>query len=154
MKIDFKYKSDYLFNIIAFLFFCLFIVLVFLIIKYTSKMYLKVFFIIVTGLVLFVWMYLTNRRLCIFNGSFVIDKNYFVYDTLRKSYEIKFSEVDYIAKEKCLDSTSFLNIETYLYRIKIKGAGSFVYYYADPSLDDAIIKLARKLDMEIIDKAN
>ena len=148
-KVDFKYRSTKLFNIVAFLFFCLFIIITIVIIKYFKSTGYKIAFILLSGIVLFLWMYLTNRKVCVLNGSFIIEDNKFYYETLRKSYEIKFDEVDYLSIEKCIDKTSLFNIENYLYRIKINDAGSFVFYYNDKSLDDAFNKLADNLDLTI-----
>ena len=148
-KIDFKYRSTRLFNIVAFLFFCLFIIVTLIIIKYVNSTGYKIVYILLCGGILYLWMYIVNRKVCVLNGSFIIENDKFYYDTLRKSYEIKFNEVDYLSIEKCLDKTSLFNIENYLYRIKIRDAGSFIFYYNDKSLDEAFKKLSDKLNITI-----
>ena len=148
-KIDFKYRSTKLFNIVAFLFFCLFIIVTLVIFKYVKTTGYKIVYILVSLLILFLWMHLTNRKICVLNGTFIFDNDTFYYETLRKSYEVKYNEVDYLSIERCFDKTNFFNIENYLYRIKIKDAGSFIFYYNDDSLDEAFNKLADELNMTI-----
>ena len=148
-KFDFKYRSTRLFNIVAFLFFCLFIIVTIIILKYVSTTGYKIAYILLSGFILFIWMYFINKKLCILNGTFIIENNLLIYETLHKSYEIKFREIDYLSIEKCLDRTSLFNIENYLYRIKIKDAGSFVFFYNDDSLDDAFKILSNILETEI-----
>lgn len=148
-NIDFKYRSSKLFNIVAFLFFCLFILVVFIILKYVKSVGFRIVYILISGFILYIWMYLVNKKLCILNGTFIINNNTLIYETLSKSYEIEFNEIDYLSIEKCLDKTSLFNIENYLYRIKIKGAGSFIFYYYNDSLDKAFNNLANRLDITI-----
>lgn len=148
-NIDFKYRSSKLFNIVAFLFFCLFILVVFIILKYVKSIGFRIIYILISGLILYIWMYFVNRKLCVLNGTFIIKNNILIYETLNKSYEIDFDEIDYLSIEKCLDKTSLFNIENYLYRIKIKDAGSFIFFYCNESLDKAFNILANKLDIKI-----
>lgn len=148
-KIEFKYRSTRLFNIVAFLFFCLFIIVTLIIIKYVNSTGYKIVYILLCGGILYLWMYIVNRKICVLNGCFIFDEDKFYYDTLRKSYEIKFNEVDYLTIEKGLDKTSLFNIENYLYRIKIRDAGSFIFYYYDKSLDEAFKKLSDELNITI-----
>ena len=147
--IDFKYRSTKLFNIVAFLFFCLFIIVVFVILKYIKTTGYRIIYILISSVILFLWMYLINRKICVLNGTFVFDNNKLYYETLRKSYEIDYNEVDYLSIERCFDKTSLFKIENYLYRIKIKDAGSFVFYYSDDTLKDAFNKLSDELNIRI-----
>ena len=112
----------------------------------------KILFIALVSILLFTWMFIISKKLSIITGSFIFDTDVFYYETLRKSYEINYNEVAYISKEYRIDGNSFFNLERIIYRIKIKDAGSFVYYYEDDSLVKAINVLAKKLDMKIIDK--
>ena len=70
-KIDFKYRSTKLFNIVAFLFFCLFIIVVFVILKYIKTTGYRIIYILISSVILFLWMYLINRKICVLNGTFV-----------------------------------------------------------------------------------
>ena len=80
--------------------------------------------------------------------------NIYYYNTLRKNNEISYDKIKYISKELRYDRTTLFNLEKTIYRVKIKNAGSFIYYYTDESLVFAIKELAKRCNLDILDKTS
>src|SRR5574344_152454 len=151
-NILFKYKSAYFFNMLALMFFILFIICTIIIIKYVKANNMRIIWILGMALLIFIWMNLVAKKLCVLNGKFSFSKDTLTYDTLSKTYEIEYQEIEYIIKEKLMDNTSFFNIENYQYRLKIKYAGSFKFAYFNESLDEAMNTLSAISKIKIDDE--
>jgi hypothetical protein len=149
--INFKYRSSYLFNIICFLLFILFLIAIYIIVNNIKAIGLRIIYILLTYLAINIWMLLINNKLCILNGYIKFNKDNFEYNTLGKSYIIEYSEIEYIAKESHIDRNNLFNIEKYIYKIKIKNDGYFVFEYVDDSLIDALNELANISKINIDD---
>lgn len=148
----FKYKSSYFFNMVALMFFILFIISTIIIIKYVKANNMRIIWILIIAILIFIWMNLVAKKLCVLNGKFSFSKDILTYDTLSKTYEIEYQEIEYIIKEKLMDYTSFFNIENYQYRLKIKNAGSFRFVYFNESLDEAMKALSSISKISIEDE--
>ena len=152
--INFKYKGSFLTNIVSFMFVCLFIVFSIIIVKANINTILKIISIFLILGILLLWMYFINKKLSILNGTFIFDKDKFYYETLRKSYEIDYDEIDYVSKEIRINNNVIFNRENPLFRIKIKNAGSFIFYIYDNSLENAIDRLCGMTKIKYKDKTN
>ena len=86
-----------------------------------------------------------------FNKTITYNNTSFDYDTMKKEYSISYDEIEYITKETYMDTTSLIRYENYIYKVKIKNAGSFIFKYYDDSLDKAIKKLSIKSNIPIND---
>ena len=152
--VNFKYRGTFLSNIVSFMFICLFIILSIVAFKLKIHIVPKILIILLILVLLSIWMYFANKKLSILNGTFIFDNDKFYYDTLRKSYEISYDEIDYVSKEIRINNNSFFQRENLLYRIKIKNAGSFIFYVCDNSVENAIDKLCGMTTIKYIDKTN
>ena len=152
--IDFKYYGTYLFNIVSFLFFTLFILTIYLIISTTKTIEARIILILTSTLIILIWMLFIGKKLCILNGKFIFEKDEFNYYTLRKTYIIKYNEIEYISKETYTDYSNIFNIQKNLYRLKIKNAGSFTFACIDDSLLDALTTLSQISKVKIDDLYN
>ena len=117
--INFKYKGNLLTNIISILFICLFIISAVLVYKSNFTMIIKIIIIICIGLLISLLMYLANKRLSILNGSFIFNNELFYYETLRKSYEIGYDEIQYVSKEIRVNNNAFFNRFDTIFRISL-----------------------------------
>ena len=152
--VNFKYKGDFLTNIISFMFICLFIIFSILVFKINISIIFKIIIIFIILALLSLWMYFINKKLSILNGTFIFDNDKFYYETLRKSYEIGYDEIQYVSKEIRINNNVIFNRENPLFRIKIKDAGSFVFYIYDNSLENAIDRLCGMTNIKYKDKTN
>lgn len=146
---SFKYKNDYLFNIISFVFFIISIVALIAILVSDIVIINKILFILLTFVIINVLLILVNNIGCITNGRFTLDKHSFIYESLRNEYTINYQEIEYINKEIYTDNNSFIKKVNYCYKIKIKNAGCFTFKYYNSSLDDAIEELALRANKDI-----
>ena len=152
--IDFKYYGTYLFNIVCFLFFILFLLTIYLIISTTKIIETRIILILLATLIILIWMLFIGKKLCTLKGEFVFNKDEFTYYTLRKSYTIKYNEIEYISKESYMDYSNIFNVQKNMYRLKIKNAGSFTFAYTDDSLLVALNELSKISKVKIDDLYN
>lgn len=152
MSIKFKYKNNYLFNILSILFIILLFLTYYILFEHVKNPIHCIFLIILITIIIFIWMYLTKRKLEKTTGEFILDKSTLTYNTMKKSYYIDYPEIDYITKEKYNDEFLIFSKSSILYKVKIKNAGLFTFYYYDNSLINAIESLAKKAKIKIIDK--
>ena len=152
--IDFKYHGTYIFNIVSFMFFILFLLIIYIILSSVNTFETRIIFILLATILILIWMLFIGKKLCALNGRFVFDKDEFTYYTLRKTYTIKYAEIEYISKENYTDYSNMFNVQKVLYRLKIKNNGSFTFAYIDNSLLDALSALSQISKVKIDDLYN
>lgn len=152
--IDFKYHGTYIFNIVSFMFFILFLLIIYIILSSVNTFETRIIFILLSTIFILIWMLFIGKKLCTLNGRFVFDKDEFTYYTLRKTYTIKYTEIEYISKENYTDYSNIFNVQKVLYRLKIKNNGSFTFAYIDNSLLDALSTLSQISKVKIDDLYN
>ena len=146
---NFKYKNDRLFNVISFIFFIFFILLIFIIISNVDNMLYKILYLLLSFIGINLLLIFISRFVCITLGTINFDKHSFIYETLNNEYTINYQEIEYINKESYIDNDSIIRKENYLYKIKIKNAGYFIFKFYDSSLDDVIKELSLRSNKEI-----
>ena len=146
---NFKYKNNYLFNIVSFISFIISIIAIVVILMSNIIIINKILFILLTFVIINILIFIINNIGCVTNGRFTLDKHSFIYETLRNEYTINYQEIEYINKETYIDNNSFIKKENYCYKIKIKNAGCFTFNYYNSSLDDAIEELALRANKDI-----
>ena len=146
---SFKYKNDKLFNIISFIFFIFFILLLIIILGSNNSILTKILFILLAFIGINLFLILISRVICISVGIISFDKHSFIYETINSEYTINYQEIEYINKNNYIDNDSIIRNESYLYKVKIKNAGYFIFKKYDDSIDDAIIELSKKSDIKI-----
>ena len=150
-NLSFKYKHDKYYNIVGFVCFVLFIISIFIILKRFDTALTRLLFILLSFIFFIIVMYFVSKKLTIFNATITYNNTSFDYDTMKKEYSISYDEIEYITKETYMDTTSLIRYENYIYKVKIKNAGSFIFKYYDDSLDKAIKKLSIKSNIPIND---
>ena len=148
-NVNFKYKNDYFYNILAFFLFIIFILVTLIIFKYAQTTFNKILYILLTFIIINVILAIIDKTVSNTSGNFIFDKHSFIYDTLHNEYTINYQEIEYITKEIYTDSYGLLRHENYMYVIKIKNAGSFVFRYTEDNLVEAIEKLCSKAKLKI-----
>lgn len=146
----FKYKNSFLFNIVSILFVILFMLICILIIEFIKENLMKLIAILFILLFLAMWMYFVKKKIEITYGEFRFDKKEFAYTTMKKTYFIKYNEIDYIKKETYIEDNIIYHQESTLYKIKIKNAGIFIFRTYDNTLDEAMELLSFKSKVNII----
>ena len=147
----FKYKNDRFKNILSLLLFIILTLLIILIIKLVDNIIYKVIYTLISFIIIYLLINFLSRMISNINGKFTFDKHSFIYDTLSSEYTINYKEIEYISKSTYLDNDYFIKRENYLYKIKIKDAGYFVFKYIDDSLVDAIQELSKQSNIDIIE---
>jgi hypothetical protein len=147
--ITFKFKSNYFINIVMGILFIILLFCVFLIIKNIDLIALRVVYILLTFLILWLVVLFLHHLLTIINGEFEFTENCLNYTHLRKTYIINYDEIADIYKCTYIDKSNLINQENYQYIIKIKNNGQFVFLYYDDSLTEAINYLAKKAKIKI-----
>ena len=146
---SFKYKNDKLFNIIAFIFFIFFVLLLFIIIGSKNAVITKILFILLSFIGINLLLILISKVICITLGTISFDKHSFIYETLNNEYTINYQEIEYINKMTYIDNDSLIRNENYLYKVKIKDAGYFIFKRYDDSLDKAMQELSIRTNKDI-----
>ena len=149
--LNFKYKSDYYYNILSAILFVVLLLGLILIFKYVDTIINKLLFVLLAFIFVNVLLTILGKIVSVINGRITLDKHSFIYETLKNEYTINYNEIEYISKEIYTDNTDFIKKENYSYIIKIKNAGYFVFKYYDDSLLDAIEELSFKSKKEIMD---
>lgn len=149
--INFKYKSDYFFNIISALLFLILILVLIIIFKYFDNAAQRLLYTLLAFIVTNILLTVIGKYVSITTGRFSLDKHSFIYETLRNEYTISYQEIEYITKEKYIDNSSLIRKENYQYIVKIKNAGYFLFKYYDDSLLDALEELSYKSRAKIMD---
>ena len=142
--INFKYKNDYFYNILAFLLFVILILVSIIILKYSDTIFNKILYILLTFIIINILLAIIDKTISNTTGKFIFDKHSFIYDTLHNEYTINYQEIEYINKEVYMDNYGLFKFENYMYVIKIKNAGEFVFRYSEDNLDEAINMLCKK----------
>lgn len=145
----FKYKNDRIFNILSFVFFIFFSLIVFIIFGSDNTTLYKILFLLISFIGINLMLIFISKCVCITMGTITFDKHSFIYESLNNEYTINYQEIEYISKESYIDSDSIIRKENYYYKIKIKNAGYFIFNYYDDSLDKAINELAIRSKKEI-----
>lgn len=145
----FKYKNDKLFNIISFIFFIFFVLLLFIIIGSTNAILTKVLFVLLAFIGINLLFILISKVICITGGTMSFDKHSFIYETINNEYTINYQEIEYINKTNYVDNDSIIRNQNYLYKVKIKDAGYFIFKRFDESLDEAMLELSKRINKEI-----
>lgn len=145
----FKYKNDKLFNIISFIFFIFFVLLLFIIIGSTNTILTKVLFVLLAFIGINLFLILISKVICITGGTISFDKHSFIYETINNEYTINYQEIEYINKTNYVDNDSIIRNQNYLYKVKIKDAGYFIFKRFDDSLDEAMLELSKRTNKEI-----
>lgn len=145
----FKYKNDKLFNIISLIFFIFFVLLLFIILGSNNSILTKILFILLAFIGINLFLILISKVVCISVGTITYDKHTFIYETFNNEYTINYQEIEYINKMNYIDNDSLIRSENYLYKVKIKEAGYFIFKRFDDSLDEAMIELSKKTNKEI-----
>ena len=145
----FKYKNDKLFNIISFIFFIFFVLLLFIIIGSTNTILTKVLFVLLAFIGINLLLILISKVICITGGTMSFDKHSFIYETINNEYTINYQEIEYINKTNYVDNDSIIRNQNYLYKVKIKDAGYFIFKRFDDSLDEAMLELSKRTNKEI-----
>ncbi len=152
MKVlNFKFKSDYYFNILSALLFIILILVLILIFKYVDTIMNKLLFVLLSFIFSNILLTILAKVVGVINGRITLDKHSFIYESLKNEYTINYNEIEYISKEIYTDNTDFIKKENYSFIIKIKNAGYFVFKYYDDSLLEAIEELSIKSKKEIMD---
>ena len=150
MKVfSFKYKNDKLFNIMSLIFFIFFVLLLFIILGSDNNILTKVLFILLSFIGINLFLILLSRIICISVGTISFDKHSFIYETFNNEYTLNYQEIEYINKLNYIDNDSIIRNENYLYKVKIKDAGYFIFKRYDESLDNAMIELSNRTEKEI-----
>ena len=149
--LNFRYKSDYYYNILSALLLMILLLVLVLIFKYVDTIINKLLFILLAFIFANVILVVIGKIVSVMNGKLSLDKHSFIYESLKNEYTINYNEIEYISKEIYIDNTDFIKRENYSYVIKIKNAGYFVFKYYDDSLIEAIEELCLKADKEIMD---
>ena len=150
MKVfTFKYKNDKLFNIISLIFFIFFILLIFIILSNVDSILYKILYILLSFIGINILLIFISKYICITNGTISFDKHSFIYETLNNEYTINYQEIEYINKMIYIDNDSIIRNENYLYKVKIKNAGYFIFKHYDDSLNEAIEELSSRSNKEI-----
>jgi hypothetical protein len=150
--IDFKFKSNYYINIVMGILFIILLIIIFLIIKNISLNTLRVIYILLAFLILWLIILFLHHKLTIINGEFEFNEDSINYTCLKKTYIINYDEIAYINKNTYIDKSNLINQENYQFVIKIKNSGQFNFLYYDDSLDEAINYLAKKAKIKISEK--
>ena len=145
----FKYKNDKLFNIISLIFFIFFVLLLFIILGSNNSILTKILFILLAFIGINIFLIIISKVVCISVGTITFDKHTFIYETFNNEYTINYQEIEYINKMNYIDNDSLIRSENYLYKVKIKEAGYFIFKRFDDSLDEAMIELSKKTNKEI-----
>ena len=146
---SFKYKNDKLFNIISLIFFIFFVLLLFIILGGKNTVLTKILFVLLAFIGINLLLVLISKVICITTGTINFDKHSFIYDTLNNEYTINYQEIEFINKINYIESDSIIRNTNYLYKIKVKNAGYFIFKRCDDSLDKAIEELAKRTNKEI-----
>ena len=146
---SFKYKNDKLFNIMALIFFIFFVLILFIILFSSKTILTKILFILLAFIGINLLLILISRIICITIGIINFDKHSFIYDSLNNEYTINYQEIEYINKMNYIDNDSIIRNENYLYKIKIKNAGYFIFKKYDDSLDKAMTELSNRANIKI-----
>ena len=149
MNFSFKYKNDKLFNIISLIFFIFFVLVLFIILGGNSAILTKILFILLAFIGINLLLILVSKVVCITVGTITFDKHSFIYETLNNEYTLNYQEIEYINKLNYIDSDSLIRNENYLYKVKIKDAGYFIFKKYDDSLDEAMSELSKRTKIEI-----
>lgn len=149
--VNFKYKNDYFYNVVAGILFFILIILAIVIFKYILDITYKILFILISFIFINIILVIISKTIEVTNGKFTFDKHSFIYETLNKEYTINYKEIEYISKNTYIDTHGFIRQENFLYKIKIKNAGYFLFRLADESLEDAINALSSKSEIIIDD---
>ena len=149
MNFSFKYKNDKLFNIISLIFFIFFVLVLFIILGGNGTILTKILFILLSFIGINLLLILVSRVICITVGTITFDKHSFIYETLNNEYTLNYQEIEYINKLNYIDSDSLIRNENYLYKVKIKDAGYFIFKKYDDSLDEAMSELSKRTKIEI-----
>ncbi len=149
--LNFKYKSDYYYNILSALLFIILIFALIVIFKYVDTTINKLLFILLSFIFVNVILVVLGKIVGIMNGKITLDKHSFIYESLKNEYTINYNEIEYISRELYVDNTDFIKKENYSYIIKIKNAGYFVFKYCDDSLLEVIEELLNKANKKIMD---
>ena len=115
-----------------------------MIIRYLKILYILLSFIGINLLLIFI-----SRVICITVGTISLDKHSFIYETLNSEYTINYQEIEYINKLNYIDNDSIIRNENYLYKVKVKDAGYFIFKRYDDSLDDAMSELSKIAKIKI-----
>ena len=146
---SFKYKNDKLFNIISLIFFIFFVLLLFIILGSDNKILTKILYILLSFIGINLLLIFISRVICITVGTISLDKHSFIYETLNSEYTINYQEIEYINKLNYIDNDSIIRNENYLYKVKVKDAGYFIFKRYDDSLDDAMSELSKIAKIKI-----
>ncbi len=149
--INFKYKSDYYYNILSALLFMILILVLVLIFKYVDTIINKLLFVLLSFIFINIILVVIGKVVSVMNGRISLDKHSFIYESLKNEYTINYNEIEYISRELYIDNTDFIRRENYSYVIKIKNAGYFVFKYFDDSLIEAIEELCDRTEQKIMD---
>jgi len=145
----FKYKNDKLFNIISLIFFIFFVLLLFIILGSSNTVLTKILFVLLTFIGINLFLILISKVVCISVGTISFDKHSFIYETFNNEYTINYQEIEYINKMNYVDNDSIIRSENYLYKVKVKNAGYFIFKRFDDSLDNAMIELSNRSNTKI-----
>ena len=145
----FKYKNDKLFNIISLIFFIFFILLLFIILGSSHPILTKILFVLLTFIGMNLFLILISKVVCISVGTMSFDKHSFIYETFNNEYTINYQEIEYINKMDYVDNDSIIKTENYLYKVKVKDAGYFIFKRFDESLDNAMAELSDRTNTKI-----
>ena len=149
MNFSFKYKNDKLFNIISLIFFIFFVLVLFIILGGNGTILTKILFILLSFIGINLLLILVSKVVCITVGTITFDKHSFIYETLNNEYTLNYQEIEYINKLNYIDSDSLIRNENYLYKVKIKDAGYFIFKKYDDSLDEAMSELSKRTKIEL-----
>ena len=150
MKIfSFKYKNDKIFNIMSLIFFIFFVLLLFIILGSNNTILTKVLFILLAFIGINLFLILLSKVVCITLGTISFDKHSFIYETFNNEYTINYQEIEYINKMNYIDNDSFIRNENYLYKVKIKDAGYFIFKKYDNEIDNAMSELSKRCEKDI-----
>ena len=149
--LNFKYKSDYYYNVLSALLFIILLLVLVLIFKYVDTIMNKLLFVLLSFILINIILTVIGKVVVVINGKISLDKHSFIYESLKNEYTINYNEIEYISKEIYIDNTDFIKRENYSYIIKIKNAGYFAFKYYDDSLVEVIEELSLRANKEIMD---
>ena len=149
--ITFKYRDNFIFNIISFICFIIFMILTYIIINNIESIPKKILYILLVFIIINVILAIISSKICVLKGKFIFEEGEFTYESISKTYTIRYDEIEYIRKDIYTDNTTLMKRENYIYKIKIKDDGSLLFKYYNDSLLDAIEELAMKSNLKIED---
>ncbi len=148
-EISFKFKNDKIYNIISLICFLLLISIIIVIAKSNNTIIIKILFLLLTFIILNILLFFISKKICIISGKFLFNKKVLIYENFSSEYNLNYSEIEYITKEIYVDNTGIIKTQNYLYKIKIKNSGYFIFKYYDDSLCEAIEMLSIKSNKKI-----